>query len=129
MPKKTLAVLLGLAGLLAAALTVHAQSTPRIFMLVTASVEPGHMADYQSIVEKEVLPIFAKQNVDVIGAFNSQLGGSSNETLLLVAFKDFAHLQTALADPGIVKLQAERFESMRVLNSRILLPTAFSPLK
>lgn len=115
--------------LLAAALTIHAQSSPRVFMLVTASVEPGHMAEYQSIVENEVLPIFAKHDVEVIGAFNSTLGGKSNETILLVAFKDFAHVQNALGDPGITSLQAQKFESMRVLNTRLLTPTGFSPLK
>ncbi len=115
--------------LLAAAWTIHAQSTPRLFMLVTASVEPGHMADYQRIVENQVFPIFKKHDVEVIGAFNSTLGGSSNETMLLVAYKDFTHMQQALADPGITALQANEFESMRVLNTRILVGTSYSPLK
>ena len=127
--KKSTVLLIAAIIVLAAGLTIHAQSAPRIFMLVTASVEPGHMADYQGIVEKEVFPIFEKQNVEVIGAFSSALGGASNETVVLVAFKDFAHLQQALADPGITKLQAEKFESMRVLHTRILNPTSFSPLK
>ena len=113
----------------ALAISIYAQSAPRVFMLVTANVQPGHMAEYQSIVEKQVLPIFAKNDVEVIGAFTSALGGPSNQTMLLVAFKDFAHLQTALADPGITQLQAKTFESMRVLDTRLLAPTSYSPIR
>lgn len=115
--------------LFAAAWTIHAQSTPRVFMLITASVEPGHMAEYQRIVEKQVLPIFDKHDVEIIAAFNSAIGGHSNETMLLVAYNDFAHMQRALADPDIIALQSNEFESMRVLTTRTLVGTSFSPLK
>lgn len=115
--------------LLAAAWTIHAQSAPRVFMLVTASVEPGHMADYQRIVADQVLPIFEKHDVELIGAFNSTVGGNSNETMLLIAYEDFAHMQRALADPGIAALQANEFESMRVLNTKVLMGTSYSPLQ
>ena len=122
-------VSLSVVFLLAAAWTIHAQSAPRVFMLVTANVEPGHMAEYQRIVENQVFPIFEKHDVEVIGAFNSAIGGHSNETMLLVAYKDFAHMQSALADPGIVAHQSNEFESMRVLNTRTLVGASYSPLK
>ena len=126
---KKLTLVVGLALVLACALGIYAQSPPRVFMLVTARVEPGHMAEYRSIVENEVLPIFAKHDVAVIGAFNSQLGASSNEMLLLVGYRDLAHIQATNSDPALVKLQAEKFEAMRVLETRVLIPTSFSPLK
>lgn len=38
-------------------------------------------------------------------------------------------MQKAMSDPVIVGLQTGKFESMRVLNTRILAPTSFSPLQ
>ena len=114
---------------LGAVLTTYGQSGPRVYLLVTASVEPGHMAEYQGIVEKQILPTFKKNDVELIGSFRSGLGGSSNEAILIAAYKDLAHVQKAMSDPVIVELQAGKFESMRVLHTRILTPTSFSPLQ
>ena len=110
-------------------LTTFGQSGPRVYMMVTASVEPGHMAEYQSIIEKEILPTFKKNGVELIGAFRSGIGGNSNEAILITAYRDLAHVQKAMSDPVIVGLQAGKFESMRVLHTRILAPTSFSPLQ
>ena len=106
----------------------HHETKPRIFGLYTADVQPGHGAEYASIVEKDILPIFKKHDIELIGAFNSAIGGSSNQMVLLVGYKDFAHLQTAHGDPDLKKIQSEKFESIRVLHSRVLIPTSFSPL-
>ena len=106
----------------------HHESKPRIFGLYTADVQLGHKAEYNDIVEKEVLPILKKHNVEFIGAFGSALGGPSNQVILLMGYTDLAHLQAAHADPDLKKIQAERFSKIRVLHSRVLVPTSFSPL-
>ena len=67
--------------------------------------------------------------MELIGVFNNSIGGSSNEVLILVAYKDFAHIQKANQDADLLKFQQEKFEKMRVLKSRLLAPMAFSPLQ
>ncbi len=106
----------------------HHEATPRVFGLYTSDVQPGQGAAYAEIIEKEILPILKKHDVELIGAFTSGLGGSSNQMIFLMGCKDLAHIQTAHADPDLRKVQTEKFASMRVLHSRVLIPTSFSPL-
>ena len=107
----------------------HHESKPRIFGLYTADVQLGHTAEYNEIVEKEILPLLKKHGVELIGAFGNSLGGPSNQVILLMAYTDLAHLQATHADPDLKKIQAEKFSKIRVLHSRILSPTSFSPLR
>jgi hypothetical protein len=106
----------------------HHESKPRIFGLYTADVQLGHGTEYNDMIEKEILPILKKHDVELIGAFRSGIGGPSNQSVLLMGYRDLAHLQAAHADPDLQKIQAEKFSQIRVLNSRVLIPTSFSPL-
>ena len=107
----------------------QSQRQARVFSLISATLEPGQMAEYASILENDILPILKRNDVELIGVFNNSIGGASNEVLILVAYKDFAHIQKANQDADLLKFQQERFEKMRVLNSRLLAPMAFSPLQ
>ena len=107
----------------------HHESNPRIFVLYTADVQPGHGAEYSGIIENEILPILKKHDVEFVGAFRSGIGGPSNQLVLLMGYKDLAHFQTAHADPDVKKIQAEKFSKIRVIHSRVLIPTSYSPLR
>lgn len=117
-------VLLTVGSLFAA----HHESKPRIFGIYTADVQLGHATEYADIIEKEILPILKKHNVEFVGAFRNGIGGPSNQLTLLMGYTDLAHLQAAHADPDLQKIQAEKFSKIRVLHSRVLIPTSFSPL-
>lgn len=110
-------------------LPTFSQQQPRVFLMFTAKVEPGHMAEYREIVKTKVLPILKKNEVELIGIFASALGGDTNELHLLTAYKDFAHYQKSTQDPELVKLQQENFERIRIGTTRLLAPVDFSPLK
>ena len=109
--------------------TTFGQSEPRVYQMVTATVVPGLVAEYQGIIENEVLPIIERNDGELIGSFTNRIGGNSNEVILIIAHRDLANLQEMTSDPALVEIQAGRFASMRVINMRILAPTSFSPLQ
>ena len=106
-----------------------AQSQSRVFALIVAKVELGHMAEYTAIIEKEIVPLLKKNDVELVGVFNSGVGGASNELTMLLGYRDYAHVQQTFQDPEVQKIQKEKFQTIRVLNTKMLIPTAFSPLK
>ena len=94
-----------------------------------SKVKLGHMAEYSGIVEKEILPLLKKNDVELVGVFNSGVGGASNELTIILGYKDYGHIQAVFADPELKKIQQEKFQSIRVLTSKVLIPTSYSPLK
>ncbi len=105
------------------------QAAPRVFGMVTASVEPGQMSEYLTIVEQRIVPFLAEQDVELIGVFRHSLGGPSNEVLLLLAYRDLAHVQAVTENTQLTEIQQQTFEGMRVLRSWVLQPVSFSPLQ
>jgi hypothetical protein len=106
---------------------VALQESPRVVGLAVATVEPGHMAEYMSIVEESVMPFLAEQGVEVIGVFQNFVGGPSNELYIMAAYRDLAHIQAVSQNSTLTDIQQQTFEGMRVLSQKTLLPVPFSP--
>ena len=109
--------------------SVQGENNSKVYQLIVSTVELGHMAEYSAIIEKEILPMLKKHDVELVGAFNSGVGGASNELTLILGYKDYAHIQQVFQDACLQKIQREKFASIRVLRSKLLIPTAYSPLK
>ncbi len=105
------------------------QESPRVVGIAVAQVEPGHMAEYLSIVEESVMPFLAQQGVEVIGVFQNFVGGPSNEVHIIAAYRDLAHIQAVAQNSQLTDIQQQTFEGMRVLSQKTLLPTPFSPFQ
>lgn len=108
---------------------VALQESPRVVGLAVATVEPGHMAEYMSIVEESVMPFLAEQGVEVIGVFQNFVGGPSNELFIMAAYRDLAHIQAVAQNSTLTDIQQQTFEGMRVLSQNTLLPVPFSPFQ
>lgn len=108
---------------------VALQESPRVVGLAVATVEPGHMAEYMSIVEESVMPFLAEQGVEVIGVFQNFVGGPSNELYIMAAYRDLAHIQAVSQNSTLTDIQQLTFEGMRVLSQKTLLPVPFSPFQ
>jgi hypothetical protein len=104
------------------------QEQPRVFSAVSATVEPGHMAEYLATIEQSIMPFLAAQDVEVVGVFRNSIGGPSNQVILWLGYKDLAHVQAVAENSTLTDIQERTFESMRVLENHLLTPTTFSPL-
>jgi hypothetical protein len=108
---------------------VAVQDSPRVIGIAVATVEPGHMAEYQAIMEESIMPFLESQGVEVIGVFQSFVGGASNELTIMAAYRDLAHIQSVSQNSTLTEIQQQTFEGMRVLTQKTLLPVPFSPFQ
>ena len=128
--RRTLVLGIAVLAILTGVYVAHAQQqSTRVFIATVATVEPGHMAEYMEIVEDRIMPFLAAQGVEVIGAFQSGLGGASNEFVLWSAYRDMAHIQAVTENSTLTSIQQQTFESIRVLEATTLNPVSFSPTR
>ncbi len=103
-----------------------------IYVLAIRQLFPGKMAQYKEVETKELIPLFNKSGVKMIGHWNTVVG-NSYETVNLYAFNDMTHYQKVRVagskDPEYQKLQADLGALTMSSNSRLLEPSEWSPLK
>ena len=103
-----------------------------IYVLAIRQLFPGKMAQYKEVETKELIPLWKKNGIKMIGHWNTIIG-NSYETINLYAFNDMAHYQKVReanrTDPESQKLQADLGALTMSSNSRLLEPSEWSPLK
>ncbi len=128
--RRVLTPIIGVLALATAVCVADAQQErARVFVATVATVEPGHMAEYMSIVEESIMPFLEEQGVEVIGAFRPGVGGASNQFILWSAYRDMAHIQSVTENSTLTEIQEQTFEVMRVLEGATLTPVSFSPMR
>jgi hypothetical protein len=103
-----------------------------IYVLALRQLLPGKMAQYKEVETKELIPMFKKYGVKMIGHWNTAIG-NANETVNLYAFNDMAQWQkfrdAQRTDPDAIKTAASLGALTVSSNSRLLEPSEWSPLK
>jgi hypothetical protein len=103
-----------------------------IYILAIRQLFPGKMAQYKEVETKELIPAFKKYNVKMIGHWNTIIG-NSYETVNLYAFNDMAQWQkfrdAQRTDPEVQKLASDLGALTVSVNSRLLVPSEWSPLQ
>jgi hypothetical protein len=103
-----------------------------IYVLALRQLLPGKMAQYKEVETKELIPMFNKYGVKMIGHWNTAIG-NAYETVNLYAFNDMAQWQkfrdAQRTDPDAIKTAASLGALTVSSNSRLLEPSEWSPLK
>jgi len=103
-----------------------------IYVLAIRQLFPGKMAQYKEVETKELIPMFNKYGIKMVGHWNTIIG-NSYETVNLMAYNDMAHYQKVREaqrkDPESQKLAADLGALTMSSNSRLLEPSEWSPLK
>jgi hypothetical protein len=103
-----------------------------IYVLAIRQLLPGKMAQYKEIETKQLIPVFNKYGMKMIGHWNTVIG-NSYETVNLYSFNDMAHYsktrEAMRSDPEAQKMQADLGAVSASNNSRLLEPSEWSPLK
>jgi hypothetical protein len=103
-----------------------------MYVLAIRKLFPGKMAQYKEVETKELIPIFNKYGMKLIGHWNTAIG-DAYETVNLYAFNEmdqwqkFREAQTT--DPEVRKMSADLGALTVSSNSRLLEPSEWSPLK
>ena len=102
------------------------------YVLATRQLRVGTMAQYKEVETKQLIPIFNKYGIKMIGHWNTIIGNSS-ETVNLFAYNDMAHYQKVReaqkTDPEYQKMSIALSELTTNANLRLLEPSEWSPLK
>ncbi len=97
---------------------------------------PGKRKALNERFAKHTMRLFQKHGIEVVGFWESKIGGTTNTLYYMLAFEDLAHLDDAWnnfrKDPEWQKV-AEESEKEGPLVARVtnmvLTPTEFSPMK
>ena len=102
-----------------------------VYELRVYTLQPGKVAEFQALIEKEALPIISKYS-KLVGWWSSEVG-PLNEVVHLWAYEDLNHRararQAQAEDP---QLQAFRPKAQAMVVSqynKLLTPASFSPLQ
>ncbi len=102
-----------------------------VYELRVYTLQPGKVAEFQALIEKEALPIISKYS-KLVGWWSTE-GGPLNEVVHLWAYEDLNHRararQAQAEDP---QLQAFRPKAQAMVVSqynKLLTPASFSPLQ
>jgi serine kinase of HPr protein (carbohydrate metabolism regulator) len=103
-----------------------------IYVLAIRQLLPGKMAQYKEVETKELIPVFNKYGIKMVGHWNTIIG-NSYETVNLFAYNDMAHYQKSnearRTDPESQKMAADLGALTVSNNLRLLEPSEWSPLK
>ena len=103
-----------------------------IYLLSKGEIIPGKMAELYEIVNKELVPLYPKLGLKLMGSFHAYTG-NMNEVYAMYAFDEFAAYQKSREAQQkdkdfqrvIAKLNAVRVSE----TSTILEPNPWSPMK
>jgi hypothetical protein len=103
-----------------------------IYVLSTAVLVPGKMAEYGEIASKEALPLYPKMGMKEVASWHGYTG-NMNENYTLFVYPDLAAFQKAVEartqNKDYQKIAA-KLNALRVSQtSTILEPNAWSPMK
>ncbi len=104
-----------------------------IYQLGTVGVVHGKMNEYTELVAKELMPIYQRLGIKMIGSWRSFIGGHSDECVILFAWENMAQMEKLTSarsnDKDWQKLQP-RYQALTTGNTtRLLQPNAYSTLK
>lgn len=103
-----------------------------IYVLAIRQLVPGKMAQYKEVETKELIPMFNKYGIKMVGHWNTIIG-NSYETVNLMAYNDMMHYQKSnearRTDPESQKLAADLGALTVSNNLRMLEPSEWSPMK
>lgn len=104
--------------------------------LRTYSAMPGRLPDLHRRFAEITMGFFAKHGIRVVGFWTSELGGSSDQLLYLLAWESLAEREQKwsafIADQERLARFAETEKNgplVRRLTAQILRPTAYSPMQ
>jgi hypothetical protein len=105
-----------------------------IYSLHTVSVVHGKMNEYTEFVAKELIPIYQRLGIKMIGSWRTSIGGNSDECVLLFAWDSMAQMEKLQAVRNADKEWQRvlpRYQPLTTSNTinRILEPNAYSTLK
>lgn len=96
------------------------------------TAHPGKLNSFLSVYEKLGLPLQRKYLENLVGYFTSEIG-TLNLAVHLWRYEDLedrrARRARMAADPAFAVYMAEAMPLLQAMENRILLPTAFSPMK
>lgn len=97
---------------------------------------PGRMPALLARFRDHTCALFEKHGITNVGYWTNTIGGRSDELMYLLAYEDLAAREAAwsafLADPEWQRVRAESERDGLIvehIESRILAPTDFSPLR
>ncbi len=91
-------------------------------------VEPTRIEDYVRAVEHEVLPLYRKHGVELVGAWRGGFGLGRHQVLLLVDYGSLERYEALYSDPAYYEMdQRGGFSEMRRNTAWMLRPLAFAP--
>jgi hypothetical protein len=104
-----------------------------IYSLTTVEVVHGKMNEYTDLVAKELMPIYQRLGIKLIGSWHSGVGGDNDENLVLFAWDNMAQMEklTAVraADKEWIKVYPKYMALTARTSSKIFLPNAYSSIK
>jgi NIPSNAP len=99
-------------------------------------IVPGRKKDVHERFANHALKNFKKHGIEVIGFWESSIGGTSNTLYYMLAFRDLAHMEQAWkefeADPEWQAAAAASEKNgilVAKLTNIVLTPTYYSPAK
>jgi len=107
-----------------------------LYELRTYHAMPGRLPDLNRRFADITLGFFKKHNIQVVGFWTNELGGSSDQLIYMLAYDSLADREkkwgTFVADPERLAKFAETEKNgplLRRLTAQILRPTAYSPMQ
>jgi hypothetical protein len=107
-----------------------------LYELRTYRVMPGRLPDLNRRFADITMDFFKKHNIQVVGFWTNELGGSSDQLIYILAYDSLADREKKwngfFADPERLAKFAETEKNgplVRKLTAQILRPTAYSPMK
>ncbi|HTI54951.1 MAG TPA: NIPSNAP family protein [Verrucomicrobiae bacterium] len=107
-----------------------------LYELRTYSAMPGRLPDLNRRFAEITMDFFKKHNIQVVGFWTNELGGSSDQLIYILAYDSLADREKKwsgfFADPDRLAKFAETEKNgplVRRLTAQILRPTAYSPMK
>jgi hypothetical protein len=107
-----------------------------VYELRTYSAMPGRLPDLNRLFADITMGFFKKHNIQVVGFWTNELGGSSDQLIYMLAYDSLADREKKwggfFADPDRLAKFAETEKNgplVRRLTAQILRPTAYSPMK
>jgi hypothetical protein len=104
-----------------------------VYLESTIGVVSGKMNEYLDIVSKELMPIYARVGIKMIGSWRTIAGSNNNEVVILFQFDSLAQMEKQFAartaDKDFQKL-FPRYQAVTTGNAaRILQPNSYSTIK
>jgi hypothetical protein len=89
-------------------------------------VEPTRIDEYIHAIEHDVVPLYRKHGVDLVGAWRGGFGLGRHQVLLLVDYHDMGRYEALYGDPEYYEMDSRiGFNGMRKNTGWMLRPLGF----